>query len=205
MRATKRAARKTEKATAGLKDFLIAMGQDPDAVEKAFDEAPLNVDERMLSKEGMLLHLAEPTRFISKTCKRKECGQVFGTNYKSVAYCSDNCRAKDLESQTGVRWNPHTDRYQNLRAERPLVILPKDYAVLVEFAKHILDGKVQQTDHQIPQPTQEQVLPTPDETVVESLPELVHQQIVEVHTIPDDEPQQSNGLSLLDPENPFDF
>ena len=208
MRPSKRAQRKTEKATAGLKDFLIAMGQDPDAIEKAFDAAPLHSDEKMLQAEGVLLHLIKPTRFISKTCARPECGLVFGTSYRSVGYCSDNCRARHLESQTGIRWNPHTDRYRNLEGERPLVIGPQAYQVLVEFAKHILTEnriEVQQIDQTLPPETLPQESQSHVEFAVESLPELVHQSTSDPHTSLGTEPQQSTGLLLLDPENPFDF
>jgi hypothetical protein len=138
MRPSKKAQRRTEKAAAGLKDFLIQFGHDPDKVEKAFEDTPLNDDEKILQAEGVILHLQKPTRFVTKKCKRKQCGELFATSYVSVAYCSNVCRGKDLESQTGIHWNPHIDRYQNLQAEPPMVIGPQAYKVLIEFAEYIL-------------------------------------------------------------------
>lgn len=208
MRPSKRAQRKTDKAVTGLKDFLIAMGQDPDKVEKAFDEAPMHSDEKMLQAEGVLLHLLKPARFISKKCKRKECGETFGTSYRAVAYCSDNCRAKDLEAQTGIRWNPHTDRYRNLDAERPLVIGPQAYQRLIEFARYILAENNIVVHEEINQNhLPEQNVPTlvPAESEPDELDELVHQSTAVLHTIPDISPQQSNGHVPQDQDDPFGF
>jgi hypothetical protein len=214
VRATKRAQRKTDKAVAGLKDFLISMGQDPDAVNKAFDDAPMHNDENMLQAEGVLLHLLKPTRFMSKKCKRPECGETFGTSYRAVAYCSDNCRARHLESQTGIRWNPHTDRYRNLDGERPLVIGPKAYAVLVEFAQHILAQNGIVVDPQKDQTQQVQIDQTLEPQPEPQSPELTGEyglfQLVSLpepaqHTSPDVLPQQSEPTSPLDPTDPFGF
>lgn len=173
------------------------MGQDPDKVEKAFDEAPMHSDEKMLQSEGVLLHLLKPTRFVSKKCKREECGEVFGTSYRAVAYCSDNCRAKDLENQTGIRWNPHTDRYQNLQGERPLVVGPQAYQTLIEFAQWIL----RENNLQIDQSHIQSVV----ESEPESLPEQSHQQMDDPQTSPVVSLPPSNVASQLDLENPFDF
>lgn len=209
MRPSKRAQRQSEKASEGLKEFLLAMGQDPDAVDKAFDSMPVHSDEKLLQAEGVLLHLIKPTRFISKTCKRKECGEVFGTSYRAVAYCSDNCRAKDLEAQTGIRWNHHTDRYQNLGAERPLVIGPAAYKALVEFAEYILGQNQIQIEESIlpeqsPQ-TPPQSLEEQFATLMNGVSELENQSTDVVQTTPEEPLPQLNGFSHLDPNDPFGF
>lgn len=215
MRIEKKQQRKTEKAVTGLKEFLIAMGQDPDKVEKVFDETPLHSDEKMLQAEGVLLHLLQPTRFISKTCKRPECGEVFGTSYRAVGYCSDNCRAKDLERQTGIRWNPHIDRYRNLQGERPLVIGPEAYKALIEFAQYILTENNIVVDQQIDQKDQPLaplgVLPPLAVPAGQSLTELLSQPADALDTSLDVSPQQSKpdedspSPHHFDPIDPFGF
>lgn len=209
MRPSKRAQRQTEKASEGLKEFLVAMGQDPDAVEKAFDNMPAHSDERMLQAEGVLLHLVKPTRFVSKKCKREGCGEVFGTSYLAVAYCSDNCRAKDLEAQTGIRWNPHTDHYQNLGAERPLVIGPAAYKALVEFAEYILGQNQIQIQEPIPQEQSQETLPRNLESEFLALMNGVSgsksQSTNGVQTSPAGQPPQLNGVSHLPQDDPFGF
>lgn len=205
MRVSKKVQKRTDKAISGLNEFLLAMGKSEDEIKAAWEAAPMDSDGRMLQAEAVLAHLNKPSRFITKTCKRKECGERFSTNYQSVAYCSDNCRGKDLEAQTGIRWNPHVDRYRNLNAERPLIIGPEAHKVLVEFAHRILEGTgivVQQTDqtHQ-----QSQQPPKPDEHFVESLPEQEIQSKDDPQTSPEFSLPPLSDFSLPDLGNPSDL
>ena len=86
----------------------------------------------------MLLHLRYlPGSMITKNAWSAK--ELFRSSYMSVAYCSDPCRAKAFERQMGVKWTYDTDHYHSLRAERPLVIGPECYQVLLEFARDLLD------------------------------------------------------------------
>jgi hypothetical protein len=44
---------------------------------------------------------------LTKVCKYSECGNVFTSNYHSVAYCSMLCMEHELKKHFGLAWRPH--------------------------------------------------------------------------------------------------
>jgi hypothetical protein len=136
----KREQRKLEKAAANLAAQLQQAGVKlPEKVQKMnFKEAAReaqnkNIENPSLEAEAVLQFLQKPAKFILKLCKRTACGEPFGTNYHAVAYCSDNCRAKDLQSQNGIIWNPHKRPEDRWGGEPPLMIPPAAINAMVKL------------------------------------------------------------------------
>lgn len=140
---TMRSELKRKKALDGFKAMLLAEGaiqeDQADEIDSLLHTVDPSIKEKQLFQaEGMLLHLRYlPGSMITKKCL--ECKELFRSSYMSVAYCSDPCRAKAFERQMGVKWTYDTDHYHSLRAERPLVIGPECYQILLEFARDLLD------------------------------------------------------------------
>ena len=134
---SKRKAKETEAAMAFFADLL---GKDKAEVEQAVaDVHPQQVEISVLQAEGVLLHLYNiPRTMLSKYCK--ECEETFSTRYQAVAYCSNSCRRKAME-RVGIRWDPRTDHYANMEAERPIVVSPEVHAVIVAAAQRILEDQ----------------------------------------------------------------
>lgn len=86
--------------------------------------------------EGVLRFLEKPASFTVKICKREGCKEPFGTNYRAVAYCSDNCRRRDLE-RTGIRWNPHKPPEERWQGEPPLVLPPQVIRALIALLSQV--------------------------------------------------------------------
>lgn len=89
--------------------------------------------------EGLLLFLEKPARFAFKPCKR--CNEMFGTNYRSVAYCSDNCRKRSL-AEIGIRWDPSKSPEERWSGEPPIILPPS----VVKFLR---------SSFELPEPDQE--------------------------------------------------
>ena len=134
---------KRQKALDGFKAMLLAEGAIQEDQADEIDSLLHTVDpsakeKQLFQAEGMLLHLRNlPGSMITKKCL--ECKQLYRSSYMSVAYCSDPCRARAFEKQMGVKWTYTTDHYHNIRAERPLVVGPECYQILLEFARDLLD------------------------------------------------------------------
>ncbi len=140
---TMRSELKRKKALDGFKAMLLAEGaiqeEQADEIDSLLHTVDPSVKEKQLFQaEGMLLHLRNlPGSMITKKCAW--CSEFFRSSYMSVAYCSDPCRAKAFEKQMGVKWTYTTDHYHSIRAERPLLIGPECYKILLEFARDLLD------------------------------------------------------------------
>lgn len=140
---TMRSELKRQKALEGFKAMLLAEGaieeEQADEIDSLIHTIDPSAKEKQLFQaEGMLLHLRNlPGSMITKKCI--ECQALFRSSYMSVAYCSDPCRAKAFEKQMGVKWTYTTDHYHNIRAERPLVVGPECYQILLGFARDLLD------------------------------------------------------------------
>jgi hypothetical protein len=169
--------RTIDRAQAGLLDFFKAAGMEVSEEDvKAAYEVKYNPhehpDSRMLQAEGMLLHLRTAAKqFMAKKCL--ECEEVFSTNYIGVAYCSDLCRGKAIEKQMGIRWDYEKDHYENLSAERPLIVSPPAYQVLLEWARRVLelDGLVVQESPANPMPPESDEEQNPNSSVPDTNPE----------------------------------
>jgi len=87
--------------------------------------------------ESVLRCIEKPAAFTYKKCKR--CNEMFGTNYRGVAYCSDSCRASAFEQQTGIKWNyERSSPEQRWGGEPPLVVPPAVFKKLLPWAQHIV-------------------------------------------------------------------
>jgi len=88
-----------------------------------------------LEAEAVLRFLRNPAGYLLKTCKREQCQLPFGTDYHAVAYCSDACRAKELQSQIGIVWNPHKTPEERWGGEPPSIIPPAAMMALLGFVR----------------------------------------------------------------------
>ncbi len=107
---------------------------------KVSEAAPAQEAEiSMLQAEGVLLHIYNVNRtMLTKYCK--ECKEAFSTRYQAVAYCSNLCRRTAMR-KIGIAWNPTTDHYANMDAERPIVLTPEVHQVVVQAAQRILEDR----------------------------------------------------------------
>lgn len=127
-----RPSKKADRAMAGIAELLKKHGYaDDNKIEELKDTAP--TDKLAISRQGeaVLLFLESPAKFTTKQCKR--CGEYFGTNYRSVGYCSDNCRARAISEQLGVKWDWLRPEEERWGGEPPLVIPPAAIKKLQEF------------------------------------------------------------------------
>lgn len=56
-----------------------------------------------MQKELALEFIRQPQAYTPKKCR--QCGEMFGSSYSAVSYCSDTCRGKAFRDQTGIDWN----------------------------------------------------------------------------------------------------
>lgn len=76
------------------------------------DDTPQRV---LFRGQGVLRSLEMPTEErLTKVCKYEDCGNVFTSNYYSVAYCSILCCEQELKKTYGLAWTPHA----RIRKER---------------------------------------------------------------------------------------
>lgn len=121
MRASKKVDRDLEK----LMQLLASTGHvQQEEIENIKANVPLSQQAISRQGEAVLLFLEAPAKFTTKLCKRAECRQPFGTNYRGVAYCSDNCRARSMEELLGIKWNWFKQEEERWGGEPPLIIPP---------------------------------------------------------------------------------
>jgi hypothetical protein len=118
---------------------------DPTEVIEASTKQPAYYEA-----EALLLAIEKPARFIYKICKREECKEPFGTNYRGVAYCSDNCRKKDL-AKIGIRWSPEKSQEERWGGEPPLIVPPSVVKLLKDLLSQIEPTQLSYVDGS-PQP-----------------------------------------------------
>lgn len=138
--------KKVERAVKGLEAMLAKLGVDQAVIEEAAKTVPVTPHDLSMHAEAVLLSLQQPSHFMMKKCKY--CQEEFGTNYRSVGYCSDAHRAKALR-QMGIEWNPHKTAEERWGGEPPLVIPPEAYRKLVKFAEILLaQREIVESQHQ---------------------------------------------------------
>jgi len=117
---------KEEKAVAQLAKMLAKLG---------VQDVPTVIPEQEPDREAeaVLQFLEAPKTFRARECKRAICHNMFSSNYKGVAYCSNACRALDLASM-GIKWDPYKDPEQRWGGEPPLVIGAEAMQKLIELA-----------------------------------------------------------------------
>lgn len=121
MRAKLHKERTANKALDFLKNLGIATEELSVTTAIMVDNAPEN---KVLQGEAALLFLNKPERFITKKCDWKECGEYFGTSYRSVAYCSNACRGKAFKDQTGMDIDWSKSAHERWGGDPPLIIDP---------------------------------------------------------------------------------
>lgn len=165
MRPNKKAIRDLEK----LKAMLVKSGiATKEIVEQAADIAPTGREAVSRQGDAILLFLEKPAAFTTKQCSRVECGEWFGTNYRSVGYCSDNCRGREISRQTGLKWDYRKDEFARWGGEPPLVIDPtslkklKQYVIALE--QHVqIQIEISESLPQLPQLQQELLIPVEEQ------------------------------------------
>lgn len=136
MRPKKKAERSIEELARRLQEF----GMDSETVENIKNNVPDDRDAISRQGEAVLLWLESPAKFTMKICKRKSCSEPFGTNYRSVAYCSDNCRAKEISSQIGIKWDWLKQEEERWGGEPPLIIPPHALRMLLQYVGWFVDN-----------------------------------------------------------------
>lgn len=128
-----RASKQADRSMAKLAAMLAQHGIKQEVIEEVKEAAP--TDRNAISRQGeaVLLCLESPAKFTTKICKR--CGEPFGTNYRSVAYCSDGCRSKAIYEQLGVKWNWLKPEEERWGGEPPLIIPPTALKKMKQFVE----------------------------------------------------------------------
>lgn len=201
MRPNKRA----DRAMDALALMLKASGVTTEAITEMRETAPTGREAISRQGDAVLLFLECPAKFTAKLCKR--CGEPFGTNYRSVAYCGDNCRSKEISTQIGVKWDwLRATEEERWGGEPPLIIPPAALRKIQQFVQWYADNLSTQTEIENPSPI-EVLNPLVASSVKldrEREKWLLHEQVL-AHTSP---PQSLLELSLeLYPEEAslFDF
>lgn len=140
---------KQERDLEKIKKLLLKHGIDNEVIEEAIAEAPTFQDAISRQGEAVLMFLETPAKFTAKLCKR--CGEPFSTNYRYVAYCTDQCRAKAISSQTGVAWDwlkPELERWGF--KEPPLIIPPEAFKNLQKYLNVLQSQNLTEIESQPP-------------------------------------------------------
>ena len=118
-------------------EWAAAAGAPINVIEQIKEELPALANNQLAVSrqlEAVLIFLERPAKFTKKLCKH--CGESFGTNYRYVSYCSDNCRAKALQSQTGIRYDfskPQEHRWgSELFPKEPPLLIPHSALLALE-------------------------------------------------------------------------
>lgn len=153
-----RAAIKRERELNKAMQFLSKIGVATEDIETTTAEIlDTMMETRERQGEAALLFLDTPARFLTKKCAWRECGEFFGTSYKSNAYCSNACRGKDFFDKTGTRvdWGAKSMQ-ERWGGEPPLVIDPVTLKFLAQHYQELRDSQsptsIAQTRQEIPQP-----------------------------------------------------
>lgn len=127
-------AAKEARALAKIAAKLGALGVavDVDSIQK---EATAHRQTESEKLEAVLASVRRPGDFTYRSCKK--CGEPFGANYISVAYCSDLCRIRDFEETTGCKWSAKSQE-ERWGGEPPLVISPDVVYRMFEYSRTIV-------------------------------------------------------------------
>ena len=180
--------RSIAKAMAGLASLMVSRGIQTDITvanaKEVAREVTISKPLPLNDAEAVLSFIEKPARFAFKPCKR--CGEMFGTSYRAVAYCGDNCRAKHLLETTGIRWDPHKSAEERWGGEPPQVLPPLAVAKLLQIAQ------------------QQNNLPVLDRS---EFPEEQEQPTLQYNLLVEIEPQMQSTLedNLSEEKDPYDL
>lgn len=199
--------RQAKKVDRNLEKLMALLAQTGHVKEEEIEEIKSNVplSQQAISRqaEAVLLFLESPAKFTTKLCKRFECQQPFGTNYRGVAYCSDNCRARSIEEQLGIKWNWFKPEEQRWGGEPPLVIPPAALQKLQTFVEFF--ASIPHIQTQIENPPDQVFRP---EDLDEPEPYLELPPLSAANSVQDNQvlvPQRAIPQQVQEEENPFDF
>ena len=186
---------------AGLAALMAQHGVEAKVIEEVRENVPSSREARSRQGEAVLLFLESPAKFTAKICKR--CGEAFGTNYRSVAYCSDPCRSKEISAQLGVKWDwLRATESERWGGEAPLIIPPKVLRRLQEFVQFFDD--MPQTQSQIE--THPAIQDSHDALVTQDNLLLISQSRLDIsHTNLQQLPGELDLQHTLEEASPFDF
>ena len=122
---------------AKLAKQLAAVGvttQEIKVTKEDAREARANKPQPFWAAEAVLKFLEKPACFMQKQCARKACGEWFGTNYRGVGYCTDNCRIRSLQ-EIGIAWDPGKREEERWGGEPPLIVPPAALKKLIQMAQ----------------------------------------------------------------------
>lgn len=97
-----------------------------------------HVQSKSEALEATIKSVLKPGSFTYRQCKR--CGETFGADYRSVAFCSDHCRIEYLRTVSGIEWSSGKTPIERWGGEPPLIIPPSVLKVMVPYAKRILEA-----------------------------------------------------------------
>lgn len=214
MRPSKAADRSMQKLAA----MLAQHGFDQQVIEEVKETAP--TDRMAISRQGeaVLAFLETPAKFTTKICKREACQQPFGTNYRSVAYCSDNCRSRAVSEMMGVKWDwTRATEEERWGGEPPLIIPPAALQKIQKYVEFFLDTRPTQTrTENLPESTIQYLDRT--DRLVQLVPQAKELQLSSVNsngeakesarTSPPESPQQlvpELTQEIDEQASPFDF
>ena len=195
-----RASKSAERSMAKLAQMLAAHGIKQDVIEEVKEAAP--TDKNAISRQGeaVLLCLESPAKFTTKLCKR--CGEPFGTNYRSVAYCSDGCRARAIQEQLGVKWDWLKPEEQRWGGEPPLIIPPVALKKMREFFEFFATIPESQTQTEIQREVHLPEELEPDYIPLSMSPPNGTQKVRDTLT---PSPPEYIPASTVEESDPFDF
>lgn len=92
-----------------IRKMAESLGMDADRLLDAIPSTEIGAEAKErcdLEAESVLFYVrTKGAGFKQKKCAREECDQFFLHTYVAVKYCSEYCRAWELE-QIGIVWNP---------------------------------------------------------------------------------------------------
>jgi hypothetical protein len=110
--------------------------------------------------EAVLFYIYDSRKFIQKECGF--CGYTFVVNRGNVAYCSDNCRRRNL-ARIGITWNPDKDSSERWDFREPLVVPPQVLEHLEPYLQkenedQAVNSQIQETVEESPAQTVDDLL-----------------------------------------------
>lgn len=197
MRANKRADRSMNKLGALLAEY----GVSQEVIEEVKENAPSNKEAISRQGEAVLLFLEHPAKFTAKLCRR--CEEAFGTNYRAVAYCSDSCRAKDMEKALGVKWDWLKSEEERWGGEAPLIIPPPALQKIQQLTDWF--ASIQYTQNQIE--SQRRLDQEANQSQLQEQQVQGEQALSQdySHTSPDPLLPELSTTYIVTGESPFDF
>lgn len=173
MRADKKIERQLEQHLA----LLQSMGADISELKVDTKQvvAEVILDKKKLppywDAEATLWMLCKPEGFVTKKCRRDGCENIFATSYKSVAYCTDHCRIKQLEAY-GLQWDPTKSPEERWSGEPPLIVPDNVLRIVAQLlaSMHAVDSDNQtQLETEVADETSHDPEPTTYKEDTESL------------------------------------